>query len=94
MGDLWLFRGPVRWWLPVAGFQKFLYQESMGSWVRALLLQSRRRGPRPTCPPETAGIDRRSVEQVAQSAGISDGFEYHETYRQNKWALSAAHGVR
>ncbi|CAJ1372242.1 unnamed protein product [Effrenium voratum] len=34
-------------------------------------------------------IDRRSVEQVAQSAGISDGFEYHETYRQNKWDYMA-----
>ena len=32
------------------------------------------------------GIDRRNVEQVAQSHGIPDGFEFHESQRQNKWA--------
>ncbi|CAK9027992.1 unnamed protein product [Durusdinium trenchii] len=34
-------------------------------------------------------IDRRDVEQVAQSHGIADGFEFHETYRQNKWDYMA-----
>jgi len=30
-------------------------------------------------------IERRKVESVTQSLGISDGFEYHEEYRQHKW---------
>ncbi|CAE7202231.1 itr-1, partial [Symbiodinium pilosum] len=34
-------------------------------------------------------IDRRNVEQVAQMRGIADGFEYHETHRQNKWDYMA-----
>ena len=34
-------------------------------------------------------IDRRNVEQVAQSYGIPDGFEFHESKRQNKWDYMA-----
>ncbi|CAE7272470.1 itr-1 [Symbiodinium natans] len=34
-------------------------------------------------------IDRRNVEQVAQTRGIADGFDYHETQRQNKWDYMA-----
>ncbi|CAE7782141.1 itr-1 [Symbiodinium sp. CCMP2592] len=34
-------------------------------------------------------IDRRNVEQVAQMRGIADGFDYHETHRQNKWDYMA-----
>jgi len=36
-----------------------------------------------------ACIDRRNVEAVAQSKGISEGFHYHETYKQNKWDYMA-----
>eukprot|EP00931_Biecheleriopsis_adriatica_P072653 TRINITY_DN47081_c0_g1_i1.p1 TRINITY_DN47081_c0_g1~~TRINITY_DN47081_c0_g1_i1.p1 ORF type:complete len:2919 (+),score=455.88 TRINITY_DN47081_c0_g1_i1:1094-8758(+) len=32
-----------------------------------------------------ACIDRRTVDAVSQARGIADGFEYHETYKQNKW---------
>ena len=39
------------------------------------------------------GIDRRNVEQVAQSHGIPDGFEFHETERQNKWAPLTAEAL-
>merc|ERR1719277_1012998 len=30
-------------------------------------------------------LDRKLIEAVAQAAGISDGFNYHETYKQHKW---------
>jgi len=30
-------------------------------------------------------LDRKLIEAVAQAAGISDGFRYHETYKQHKW---------
>lgn len=36
-----------------------------------------------------SSIDRKVIESVAQSAGIVDGFEYHETYKQNKWDYMA-----
>jgi len=34
-------------------------------------------------------IARRTIEAVAQSKGITDGFEYHETMKQNKWDYMA-----
>mmetsp|Transcript_52562 Transcript_52562/g.98406 ORF Transcript_52562/g.98406 Transcript_52562/m.98406 type:complete len:279 (+) Transcript_52562:1-837(+) len=34
-------------------------------------------------------IDRKVIESVAQGMAIVDGFEYHETYRQNKWDYMA-----
>merc|ERR1712086_564224 len=30
-------------------------------------------------------IEQRTVESVAQSGGVSNGFAYHEESRQNKW---------
>ncbi|CAE7602352.1 Itpr1 [Symbiodinium natans] len=36
-----------------------------------------------------SSIDRKVIESVAQASGIVDGFEYHETYRQNKWDYMA-----
>jgi len=34
-------------------------------------------------------IDRKTIETVAQQAGIADGFDYHETYQQHKWDYMA-----
>jgi len=36
-----------------------------------------------------ACIARRSIESVSQSRGIADGFDYHETHKQNKWDYMA-----
>jgi len=30
-------------------------------------------------------IDREIIESIAQAKGLSDGFEYHETQKQNRW---------
>jgi hypothetical protein len=34
-------------------------------------------------------IDRKVIETVAQAAGIADGWDYHETKKQNKWDYMA-----
>jgi len=34
-------------------------------------------------------IDRKVIEAVAQSQGIANGWEYHETQKQNKWDYMA-----
>lgn len=34
-------------------------------------------------------IDRKKIEALAQSQGISNGFEYHEQFKQNKWDYMA-----
>lgn len=34
-------------------------------------------------------IDRKVIETVAQAAGIANGWEYHETQKQNKWDYMA-----
>jgi len=36
-----------------------------------------------------ACLDRKRIDAVAQTLGISDGFAYHETYKQNKWDYMA-----
>jgi len=34
-------------------------------------------------------IDRKVIETVAQAAGIADGWDYHESKKQNKWDYMA-----